>query len=212
MVDLDGCAHITGRPSRARNKPVLICWYFSAAFPCAASEFMKTAIRNMNMHEGFRNIIDGIHHMSSAVVNNAVNNSREFLCGVLQGCPLSGLIFSRVLAPMLLAIETEIDDEGWRAPALSPMTLVINTISTYAQLFDIIDKTCGLTLESKKCQIAPLWTTFSSHTVDSVRQTLAVLSPLWCGFNVVCKALCLVFLARSSSCERRPIACSSCEM
>ena len=73
----------------------------SAAYPSAAWEFRKTAIRFMNMPEGFR--------------NNIVN-SREFFrfitSGVLQGCP-----------PMLRALETEIDDKGWHGRALAPMML-----------------------------------------------------------------------------------------
>ena len=31
VIDLDGYAHVAGRPSRACDKPVLVCWDFDAA-------------------------------------------------------------------------------------------------------------------------------------------------------------------------------------
>ena len=104
----------------------------SAAYPSAAWEFRKTAIRFMNMPEGFR--------------NNIVN-SREFFrfitSGVLQGCP-----------PMLRALETEIDDKGWHGRAPTPMMLAQRLWEMKRQSGDTHnsssswDKSCGLDVET----------------------------------------------------------------
>ena len=80
--------------------------------------------------------------------------------GVLRGCPVSGLIFTWVMAPMLHAIEHEVDNEGLghtRACAddVGAAIADLQAMKTHAKHIYIMDEASGLALKPKKCQIVP---------------------------------------------------------
>ena len=109
--------------------------------------------------------------------------------GVLQGCPLSGLLFAWVIQPMLWAIEALIDRPRLAvsracADDLGAVLADFRTLPLL-ELFETMATVSGLHLKPRKCQIVPLWTEFSTHVIGLLRDLLRQFSPAWCDFHIV---------------------------
>ena len=136
----------------------------------------------------------------------------SFFCfvtrGVLQGCPLSGLIFTWVIEPILRAMEALLEASG-RAK-IRGCADDIGAVLFYSrsririlwEVFDLIEQGGGLKLKPRKCVAVPLWCRLSPHAVEIVRNFIRSIAPLWGDFLVQAKAKYLGYWlgpARSAS-------------
>lgn len=114
VVDLDAYARVQGLPELAPRLPALAFWDFAAAFPSIAHAWIWIAVRGANIPKGFIHVLKGIYFMNAAYGTNEGGFTFMFwiLSGVLQGCPLSGLIFVLALDPILRSIQALVDQEG----------------------------------------------------------------------------------------------------
>eukprot|EP00972_Heterocapsa_arctica_P071080 10499933-Heterocapsa_arctica.AAC.1 len=94
--------------------PALVFWDFVAAFPSVSQAWLFTVLAAAGFPEGFLRLVHGIYFMNFAYGTDGTSHRFLFqiLSGVVQGCPLSGLLFAVLLDPFLRAISSLIDDKG----------------------------------------------------------------------------------------------------
>ncbi len=84
----------------------------SAAFSAVSHEWLFRALRASGALEGLTNVIQGLHDMSSCIIEGSeMSFLRWVSSGVLQGCPLFGLLFVFILDPLRRAFEAFNVDE-----------------------------------------------------------------------------------------------------
>ena len=108
---------------------------------------------------------------------------------MLQGCPLSGIVFVLVLDPFLRAMGELLDMSGvslTRACADDVGAAVSNIVAPkrYHSIFKILEKVAALKVKPKKCVIVPIATTFSMHVVSVVRDWLVGNVPEWGAMSI----------------------------
>ena len=86
--------------------PILVFWDFASAFPSIIHEWVLLVIRFYRLPEGAINLISGMYYVNLTYM--AVGSTIEFifasLSGVLQGCPMSGMLFNICLDSHLLTL------------------------------------------------------------------------------------------------------------
>ena len=159
---------------------------FAAAFPSIARAFIWIALIAI----GFpRNVVAGIR----ALYNNNLHFVRTssglrfvFVAesGVMQGSPLSSLIFVLVTDCINRHLATLIGINDLLLAYADDLALVIEQFSdhgvTLAEAFDFISSICALRLNANKCVCIPLcnidrWYSYQ-HYLSSI--------PSWCDFNI----------------------------
>ena len=78
-------------------------WDFAAAFLSALRTWIFTVIRAYEFPGGAQNLISAMYFMNLTYLNmeSVTVFLFVFLSGVLQGCPLSGMLFDVALDPFL---------------------------------------------------------------------------------------------------------------
>ena len=192
ITDLDAEARVYGHPSDAHLLPILVLFDFCAAFPSVALSWVWTVLDAMQFHPGLRAFFEGVYHLNSCVL--PAPSGLEFMCwvtaGVLQGCPLSGLIFVLVIDPLLRAIQATIDKQklGMTRACADDVGCALRSAASLCHLHDlfkIIERVANLRLKPSKCNIVPLWRRFSLHVTTVLKDTLRAKVPLWQAFNIV---------------------------
>ena len=92
-VDLCAYARVAGWASWA-NHPILIFWDFLAAFPSVAQRFLFLLLPLIGVPQGFVNFVIALYNFNRCVHATSGAVLFVFLAGILQGCPLSGLLFT----------------------------------------------------------------------------------------------------------------------
>ena len=70
---------------------MLISFDFAAAFPSLAHSWVWAAMVAMAIPEGIMNIFRAVYYMNEIMVQG--EHLAFVFAGVLQGCPLSGIVF-----------------------------------------------------------------------------------------------------------------------
>ena len=85
-----------------RLLPILCFWYFAAAFPGVSHFFLMLVLSLSRAQQGFINIIKGMyaHNAALTICEGVSRLAFWILCVVLQGCPLSGMLFALVIDPL----------------------------------------------------------------------------------------------------------------
>ena len=150
--------------------------------------------------EGFRNLISCIYYLNASMTSSTLGLS--FFCwimsGVLQGCPLSGLLFVLILDPFLRAIEGQLESPGLAltracADDIGAVVYEISTLKIFHALFTILAKIAGLHVKDRKCVIIPIATRFAPHVVELFRDWLCANLPEWGSMAVVASGKYLGF-------------------
>ena len=162
VVDLDIHCRIAAAPSVDSRLPCLFAWDFAAAFPSVSWEWLEILLSHMRVPIGILEFIRGIYFCVQAFA--ACTGSHVFFdmihAGVLQGCPLSGLLSTWVLEPMLLALEAKCRrDTVVRACAddIGAATTRFDEVVVLESLFSRWSRCSNLRLKPIKCNIVPLW-------------------------------------------------------
>ena len=95
VVDLDAAARIYGTCSERMAIPILAFWDFGSAFPSLAHAWVFTVLAAMKLPLEFIALVTALYGNSSTVTIGEKGTELLFFVtsGVLQGCPLSGMLF-----------------------------------------------------------------------------------------------------------------------
>ena len=124
---------------------------------------------------------------------SSCNGALRFFCwisaGVLQGCPLSGLIFVLVLDPLLNVFSSRIDSRGLAvtracADDIGAAIADFKALAEYEKWFSLMSKIAGLCLKPKKCVLIPTASKLSLHLKSRFRDELFKLVPAWGTFVI----------------------------
>ncbi len=91
---------------------MMIFWDFAAAFPSRIHEWVWKVLTAMTILRGFINVAMALYHGCSATASTGGSRAALFwvLSGVLQGCPLSGMLFALCMNPFLIMMISGADD------------------------------------------------------------------------------------------------------
>jgi hypothetical protein len=135
------------------------------------------------------------------------------MSGVLQGCPLSGLIFVLVMDPLLAAMEGLIDKTGLAttracADDIGSAIRDIRALKIFANLFKIMARISNLKLKASKCVVVPVASKFSPSLVEVFRDWLRANLVEWALFAILAEGKYLGFMlgpAAGSSSWKSPL-------
>jgi hypothetical protein len=201
VIDLDAAARCAGVRAFAAWLPALLFWDFAAAFPSVGHGWIWEVLRVAKLPAGFVNVLRSLYKLNAAMV--AGSGGISFFCwvmsGVLQGCPLSGLIFVLVMDPLLSAMEGLIDKVGLAttracADDVGAAVVHIRALKIYANLFSIMERVSNLRLKASKCVVVPVATKFCPAIVELFRNWLAANLPGWARFAISAEGKYLGFL------------------
>ncbi len=100
-IDLDVRERRDGMPDQGHRLPSLMFWDVATAFPSLSHEWLWIALKSMQIPLGFINlVVRALYKNCSATTRwGSSFSTLEVLSGVLQGCPLSGMLFAIALNP-----------------------------------------------------------------------------------------------------------------
>jgi hypothetical protein len=171
--------------------PLLAFWDFAAAFASVAHGWLHVILEEGRFPSGFKNIIKAMYTLVRMYTE--CDSELVFLCwvlrGVLQGCPLSGMLFAYAVDPFLRKMERKVDIMGrgaTRACAddIGAAITSISVLAVYKPIFDSAADLAGLMLKAKKCVLVPVAAKFTEETADKIRQWLHDHIHEWRNFQV----------------------------
>ena len=128
----------------------------------------------------------------------------DIMCGVLQGCPLSGLLFALAIDPflmmmMMMMLHEQIKNSGRgevRACAddIGAALHSIYDLCLMKPIFDLAASVAGLALQRKTCIIVPIAQALTEDLTSRIKAWLAAEIPGWQDFKIQGAALYLGFV------------------
>ncbi len=201
VADLDAASHVASFAVYRGRFALLILFDIAAAFPSLAHDWLFATLTAMQMPSGFFNLISCMYTVNCSFGVRSGQDLPLFLimCGVMQGCPLSGTLFALALNPFLVWLGTalEVPQLGTVRACADDIGVVLNdiqTVPTLAGITDTMGKAARLHLKTCKCKIIPLWRAFSPQVVETVQTYLFQHVASWCSFQVVASATYLGFV------------------
>ena len=109
MLDLDTVSRLAAL--RPELLPVLVLFDFANAFPSVFHAWVFAVLNFVQAPLGFRNLVKGLYHNNVAYIKTESGFTKLFiiLSGVLQGCPLSGSLFTMAIDPFFRQTYNSID-------------------------------------------------------------------------------------------------------
>ena len=158
--------------------PLLVFFDFATAFPSVLHHWIFLVLQARGFDLGFWHLVRAIYFLKSSWYK--IDGVRHFpywvRSGVLQGCPLSGLIFVMIMDPFVKALErlqqVSIPQIQSLLPSFRHTTVrvcaddvgaALATILRLPKLhfiFQFAEKFAGLHLKAKKCIIVPIGSPF----------------------------------------------------
>jgi hypothetical protein len=180
--------HTLLRPSLC---PVIALFDYAAAFPSVIHAWIMLVLEGIGAPQVFIALIKGFYFWCRTATSIAgqVHFLFLILSGVLQGCPLSGMIFAIAIDPFLRYIDASIDLKGLgmtRACA-DDIAVALASLAGLADLlpcFTSTENLAGLCLKPKKCIIIPCGKVLTDHLRAEIKRWLAQHLPTWKDFNV----------------------------
>ena len=200
VVDLDVYGRIFGMESVRGDPAVLTFWDFAAAFPSVAHLWIFAVARAYKLPAGVCWVVRCMYFFNSAYSN--VSGFYTFLfvirAGVLQGCPLSGLLFALALDPFLRWMKRDIELAGLgrvRACAddIGSALRMLSALLRLYPIFVVIRIVTGMDVKPKKCIIVPTGAPYSPHLAECIKDWLCRNLPAWAAFHVKPSAKYLSF-------------------
>ena len=189
IVDVDSLARILGCEG---YKAFIALFDFCCAFPSLGHVFLFAMLKAKGFPEGFICIVKQLYRHCCSFGSSG--NVCQFLwfvtCGVLQGCPLSGLIFSVMMDPFCVAFlkfETRCNSEAKRpltcirafADDVGAVIHSLKSLIHIKGIFDAAAKYANLSLKLVKCYLVPVFCVCDEKTRAAVKKWLRVNIPEW---------------------------------
>ena len=199
-----------------RLLPILCFWDFAAAFPSVAHLFLMLVLSLSRAPQGFINIIEGMyaHNAAFTVCEGVSELAFWILSGVLQGCPLSGMLFALVMDPFLRCMKTTIQDKGLAqvracADDVGAALKSVHVLKLFEPIFETAAVTANLRLKPKKCVVIPTSTVVDAALRCRIRRWLETNIPSWKAFNIASSGKYLGFHLGPSSADKQWVAPSA---
>ena len=191
VIDLDayGREYAVANP---RSIPKLAFWDFATAVPSVAHAWMCLVLNFAGMPTNMVPlVIECMYYCNCAfaVMGSTVEILFVILAGVLQGCPLSGILFVMCIDPLLNKFNPEVVATK-RAPVRACAGDIGASLTSIAILkpikatFDIAKTISNLTLKPRKCVLVPTAVKFTEAVASDVKDWLRRELPGWENFNV----------------------------
>ena len=175
----------------SRLLPLLCFWDFAAAFPSVSHFFLMLVLCLSEAPIGFINIIENMYaHNAAFIVCEGVEELAFWiLCGVLQGCPLSGMLFALVMDPFLRCMKANIQDNNLAqiracADDVGAAMQSIHVLKLFEPIFRAAAETANLHLKPKKCVAVPTSTIADESLSHNMSKWLEINIPTWKAFNI----------------------------
>ncbi|CAK0827227.1 unnamed protein product, partial [Prorocentrum cordatum] len=143
---------------------------------------------------GFCNVVAALYSNCLAFSSfRAEGTSAEFeplfalLCGIMQGCPLSGTVWCLAMDAPIRALLVAIAEHGILTACADDLGMLIKNAVALPSIdytFVSIEFAFNLQLALHKCVLVPLWEELSEDTLQDVKSFLAEEVPRWSGFRV----------------------------
>ena len=182
VIDLDAAGRIF---AFSNPEAILALFDLCAAFPSVAHMWLFTVLEHLGFYQGFIDLVQGVYFlvMSFSLEKGVAVFMYMIFSGVLQGDPLSGLLFAVAFEPFVRAFQRlqhrrsiEVrccaDDVGAVMSDLQPLK-DLRWIFVYAA--DL----AGLEINALKCVIVPLGKPCSPDVVAWIRHWLKMHVPEW---------------------------------
>eukprot|EP00972_Heterocapsa_arctica_P051571 7587157-Heterocapsa_arctica.AAC.1 len=171
--------------------PVLAFWDFAAAFPSVAHEWLFRTLRFIGAPLGLLNLIRGMYLCNCAFLacDGVVYLLFRVSAGILQGCPLSGMLFAVAIDPILRRFDVEVcqsgkgiiracaDDIGGALKSLKFLKVTKNICDDFRAI-------SNLHLKPRKCVVIPTGAVLSAGLKKRITRWLEENIPEWSAFSV----------------------------
>lgn len=178
-------------PEAVSSLAVSAFFDFASAFPSVNHEWIFTVLRHIQAPVGLVNLVKAMYLDSEAhmVVEGKARYLFPVRSGVLQGCPLSALLFNFAIDPLLwlfslLIVKPSIGRVLACADDLAACISSLHYLKPMHSLFRLFGRITGLTLSPKKCVIVLNSVRATPYNVGLVRAWLAENIPDWADFEI----------------------------
>ena len=198
-LDVDTASRCFGWGGLRGKVPVAVYYDFLAAFPSLGHLWLFLTLTIFHIPAGAFNFVAQLYALNLAFDASDLSSPIfAFMIGVLQGCPLSALLFTLALDSWLRAVTAVLDSTGdgiVRACADDIAVVVADLcfLTRVEPLFAIIARLANLRLKPAKCHIVPVGCTFTNALRQWVAAWLVANIPSWAAFHVCAAAVYLGF-------------------
>ena len=188
ILDVDTSARISGLPAHQHLTPLLILFDFLAAFPSVSHDWLAKVLKMTITVCGLVDFVKALYHCP-LIVTASGDIGYLVLRGILQGCPLSGLLFAIAIDPILRMGHARIDVKlgGTLRACADDIAAVVRRLEHLRPLLDIFrtaELVATLQLNHKKCVIIPVGEIFNAAVVKRIVEWLAQSCPQWEHFEI----------------------------
>ncbi|CAK0895035.1 unnamed protein product, partial [Prorocentrum cordatum] len=181
-------------PDAATRRPMFLSSDFRQAFPSLFREVIEKVLPRFGVPLGFRNVVAALYSNCLAFSSfRAEGTSAELeplfalLCGIMQGCPLSGTVWCLAMDAPIRALLAAIAEHGFLTACADDLGMLIKNAVALPSIdytFVSIEFAFNLQLALHTCVLVPLWEELSEDTLLNVKSFLAKEVPRWLGFRV----------------------------
>ncbi|CAK0854640.1 unnamed protein product [Prorocentrum cordatum] len=181
-------------PDAAAPRPMFLSFDFRQAFPSLFREVIEKVLPRYGIPLGFRNVIMALYSNFLAFSSfRAEGTSAELvplfalMCGIMQGCPLSGTVWCLAMDAPIRALLAAIAEHGSLTACADDLGMLIKNavaLPSIDRTFVSIEFAFNLQLALHKCVLVPLWEEITDNTLQNVKSFLAGAVPRWSGFRI----------------------------
>ena len=194
VLNLDTHARAQGMRDGGCRIPILAFWDYAAAFPSVAHAWLFRALASAGAPDGLLSLVRGMYNFNCGYF---CCDGKVFLLfcitgGVLQGCPLSGMLFAFAIDPVLRRFEGEVCAAGKGevkacADDIGAALRSIVGLKVAKSIFDDAAEATNLRLKPAKCVLVPSGARLDRRLLARIKGWLHRNLPEWSNF-VVCAA------------------------
>ncbi|CAK0871390.1 unnamed protein product, partial [Prorocentrum cordatum] len=181
-------------PDAVTRRPMFLSFDFRQAFPSLFREVIEKVLPRFGVPLGFRNVIEALYSNCLAFSSfRAEGTSAELeplfalMCGIMQGCPLSGTVWCLAMDAPIRALLAAIAEHGSLTACAGDLGMLIKNavaLPSIDHTFVSIELAFNLQLALHKCVLVPLWEEITDDTLQNVKSFLAEEVPRWLGFRI----------------------------
>ena len=188
VVDADAYARAAALCADG-DRATLAAYDFGAAFPSLCHDYLFAALAHAGLPSGLCTLIMALYAHCDVLlpVCGKLTSSFVIRAGVLQGCPLSGLLFVVAMEPFLNLVSSKLGDgEIVRACADDVLTVTksVRSLRVVALAFEYFGEITNLRLKIKKVFLIPLGVPCTTEAIENFRDAVRAAIPSFSGASI----------------------------